>query len=55
MNPHNVLNSVSAKDFILEALYDNSVVLAAKKLGLEKKLLDPYVQNPVIENSLKNL
>ncbi|MGE5862069.1 MAG: peptidyl-prolyl cis-trans isomerase [Ignavibacteria bacterium] len=52
LNPNIVLSSVSVKDFILDALYDNSVVTAAKKLGLEKKLIDPYTQNPVIADRL---
>jgi hypothetical protein len=52
LNPNTTLNSVSVKDFILEAVYDNSVITAAKKLGLEKKLLDPYTQNLVIEDRL---
>ncbi len=52
LNPNTTLNSVSVKDFILEIMYDNNVIMAAKKLGLEKKLLEPYTQNLAIEDRL---
>jgi hypothetical protein len=52
LNPNIILNSGSVKGFILDAAYNNCVITAAKKLGLEKKLLDPYTQNLVIEDRL---
>ncbi len=52
LNPNIVLGPSSVKDFILDAVYDNNVVIAAKKLGLEKKLVNPYTQNPVIADRL---
>jgi hypothetical protein len=48
LNPNTILNSANVRDFILDALYDNSVVLAAKKLGLEKQLVNPYTQDPIV-------
>ena len=52
LNPNTVLNSANVKDFILDALYDNRVVTAAKKLGLEKTLVNPYTQDPVIADRI---
>jgi len=52
LNPNIVLNPDLAKEFILEALYDNCVIQAAKKLGLEKTLLNPYVQSVTLEDRL---
>ena len=52
LNPNVLLSSVNVKDFILDAVYDNNVVMAAKKLGLEKKLIEPYTQNIVIYDRL---
>ena len=40
-----VLDYDSAKELILDALYDNNIVIAAKKHGLEEKLINPYTQN----------
>jgi len=50
--PHMVLNSISVKDFILNAVYDDNVIKAAQKLGFENKLLTPYTQDPVIKGGL---
>jgi hypothetical protein len=52
LNPNTILDSASVKDFILEAVYDNSVIMAAKKLGLEKKLITPYTRDPVLADRL---
>ncbi len=52
LNPNILLTPASVKDFILDAVYDNNVIMAAKKLGLEKKLINPYTQNPVIADRL---
>jgi hypothetical protein len=52
LNPNILLNPANVKDFILEALYDNNVVIAAKKLGLENNLINPYTQNTVIADRL---
>ncbi len=51
-SPNTLLSSVNVKDFILEAEYDNNIVLAAKKLGLEKKIIDPHTQNIIIYDRL---
>jgi hypothetical protein len=50
--PNTVLNSANIKDFILSAVSDNNVVLAAKKAGMEKKLISPYTQNPIVADRL---
>ena len=50
--PNTILNSLNIKDFILNAVYDNSVVVAAKKAGLEKKLISPYTQDAIVEGRL---
>jgi PPIC-type PPIASE domain len=50
--PNIILNSLSIKDFILDAAYDNSVVVAAKKAGIEKKLISPYTEDPVVADRL---
>lgn len=52
LNPNILLTPASVKDFILDAVYDNNVIMAAKKLGLEKKLINPYTQNPIIADRL---
>lgn len=46
------LGPINVKEFILNAVYDNNVVMAAKKLGLENKLINPYTQDPVIADRL---
>ena len=50
--PNISLNSLNIKDFILDAAYDNSVVVAAKKAGIEKKLISPYTEDPVVADRL---
>jgi len=50
--PNTVLNSKNVKEFILDGVYDNNVVTAAKKAGLEKKLVSPYTQNPIVADRL---
>ena len=52
LSPNTVLSSVNIKDFILDAIYDNSVVIAAKKLGLDKKLINPNTQDPILADRL---
>jgi len=51
-DPNLVLTSVSAKELITDALYDNNVVEAAKENGLEEKLVNPYTQNNRIADRL---
>jgi hypothetical protein len=53
--PNVVLNSISVKDFILDAVYDDKVVKAAQKIGLEKKIITAYTKNPVIKARLTYL
>ena len=52
LSPNTLLNSANVKDFILDAVNDNSVVMAAINSGLEKKLLNPYTQDPLITGRL---
>ncbi len=52
LSPNTILDSVNVKDFILDAVYDNNVVMAAIKSGLDKKLLNPYTQDALISNRL---
>jgi hypothetical protein len=52
LNPNIALSPVNVKDFILDAVYNNNVIMAAKRLGLEKKLINPHTQNPVIADML---
>ncbi len=52
LNPNTLLNSGNVKDFILDAVNDNNVVLAAMNSGLEKKLVSPYTQDRLIEDRL---
>ena len=50
--PSTYLNSKNVKEFILDGVYDNSVIMAAIKNGLDKKLISPYTQNRVIAERL---
>jgi hypothetical protein len=50
--PNTYLNSKNVKEFILDGVYDNSVIMAAIKSGLDKKLINPYTQDHVIEERL---
>ena len=43
--PNTYLNSKNVKEFILDGVYDNSVIGAAIKNRLDKKLISPYTQN----------
>jgi hypothetical protein len=52
LNPNIGIDSHNIKEFVLDAVYDNNIVMAAKKLGLEKKLISPKTQNPVIADRL---
>jgi len=52
LNPNMTIDSRNVREFILDAVYDNNVILAAKKGGLEKKLINPYTQNPVVADRL---
>lgn len=51
-NENRVLTDAIAKEFILDAVYDNNVVMAAKQAGLEEKLISPYTPNPIIADRL---
>jgi hypothetical protein len=50
--PNTYLNSKNVKEFILDGVYDNSVIMAAIKNGLDKKLISPYTHNRVIVERL---
>ena len=52
LNPDTYLSSLNVKEFILDAVYDNNVVMAAIKNGLDNKLINPYTQNRVIADRL---
>ena len=52
LNPSTYLDSNNVKEFILDAVYDNNVVMAAIKNGFDKKLINPYTQNRVIADRL---
>ena len=52
LNPNITLNTLSVKEFILDAVRDNNVILAAIKNGLDKKLVNPATQNVVIADRL---
>ncbi len=52
LSPNTILNSGNIKDFILNAVYDDNVIRAAKKLGLDKELINPNTKDPVIKNNL---
>jgi hypothetical protein len=52
LNPNIILNTLSVKEFILDAVYDNNVIMAAIKNGLDKKIISPYTQNVVIADRL---
>ena len=55
LNPNIQLNSKSVKEFITDAIYDANVVTAAKKNGLEEKMISPYSDNLVIKSKLSYL
>lgn len=50
--PNTILVPGSVKDFILSAVYDDDVVKAAKRLGLEKELINPYTKDFVMQDRL---
>ncbi len=52
LNPDTYLDSINVKKFILDAVYDNNVIMAAIKNGLDKKLINPYTQNRIIADRL---
>ena len=52
LNPNITLNTLSVKEFILDAVRDNNVILAAIKNGLDKILVNPTTQNVVIADRL---
>ncbi len=52
LSPNTVLTSQFVKKFILDAVYDDNVVKAAKKLGLEKEVVNPETKNPLIKDRL---
>jgi len=52
LNPNTYLDSKNVKEFILDAVYDNNVIMAAIKNGLDKILIDPYTQNRIVEDRL---
>lgn len=52
LNPDTYLDSKNVKEFILDAAYDNNVVMAAIKNGLDKIVINPYTQNRIVEDRL---
>ena len=55
LSPTTVLNSANAKDMILEAVYDDSIVKVAQTIGLEKELINPYTTSSIIKDRLAYL
>ena len=52
LNPNISIDSRNVTEFILDAVYDNNVILAAKQNGLDKKLINPHTPNPVVADRL---
>ena len=50
--PNTYLNSKNVKEFILDGVYDNNIIMAAIKNGLDKKLINPYTQNRIVADRL---
>ncbi len=51
-NSNTILNPGNVKEFILNAVYNDNVAKAAKKLGLEKELVNPHTKDPIIKNKI---
>jgi hypothetical protein len=52
LSPNTVLTPQYVKKFILDAVYDDNVVKAAKKLGLEKEVVNPETKDQLIKDRL---
>ena len=52
VTPRTIVNSVNVKNFILDAVYDDNVVKAAKKIGLEKGLINPYTKDKIVKDRI---
>ena len=52
LSPNTILTSQFVKKFILDAVYDDNVVKAAKKLGLEKEVVNPETKDSIIKDRL---
>ncbi|MFZ1289339.1 MAG: peptidyl-prolyl cis-trans isomerase [Melioribacteraceae bacterium] len=52
LNPNIILNDGSVKEFISDAVYDDNIVKAARKIGLEKELINPYTKNITIKSKI---
>ena len=52
LDTNTYLTSKNVKEFILDAVYDNNIIMAAIKTGLDKKLINPYTQNGIIADRL---
>ncbi len=55
LSPNTVLNSDFVKEFISDAVYDDNVIKAAKRIGLEKELINPYTKDIAIKDRLAYL
>ena len=55
VTPNTIVNSVNAKDFILDAVYDDNVIKAAHKIGLEKEIINPYTKDKIVMDRLAYL
>ena len=55
LNPNIQLNSKSVKDFISEAIYDDNVLTASLKMGLDKNIINPYTDNLLVKSKLTYL
>ncbi len=52
LSPNTVLSPVNIKDFILNAVYDDNVVKAARKLGLGKEIINVDTKDPNIKDRI---
>ncbi len=55
LSPNLIISSINAKDFITEAVYDDNIVKAAKKLGLEEAIINPNTESSLIRDRLAYL
>ncbi len=52
LSPNTVLSQVNIKDFILDAVYDDNVLKAALKLGLEREVVNPETKDSNIKDRI---
>lgn len=55
LTPQTIVNSVNVKEFILDAVYDDNVIKAAQKIGLEKEIVNPYTKDKIVKDRITYL